>query len=72
MSFSILATNDGNGGVLYTVGTWHPPHGGLPEAQWLALRDCKTEIEAFAFINYLNGGDGKAFDAGWDTGWVDR
>jgi len=28
------------------------------------LRECETDVEAAAFINYLNGGAGKAFE--WD------
>jgi hypothetical protein len=66
MSYSIRYSSVGDADW-YTVGTWDPPRDGLPQAEWRDLRDCATKEEAFAFINYLNGGDGKAFDAGWDT-----
>lgn len=39
-----------NGVWLYVVGYWSPP-------AWEPLRDCATELEASAWVSYLNGGE---------------
>ena len=59
---------EGEGESLFTVGYWAPPEqkikdptkpGGLV---WVPLVETTDEYEACAWVNYLNGGDGKKFD----------
>jgi hypothetical protein len=40
-------------GQIWTVGHYSP------DGRWYPLRDFSSEERAVAFINYLNGGDGK-------------
>jgi hypothetical protein len=35
---------------------------GVPITDYHTLRDCASSEEAAAFINYLNGGDGREFE----------
>lgn len=42
---------------LWTVGTYAPD-----VKDWLPMRDFNSRDAAFAFINYLNGGDGEVWD----------
>ena len=48
---------------IYTVGYFPPYNADNPAAsRFVPLRDFKNPEEACAFINYLNGGDGKRFE----------
>jgi hypothetical protein len=50
---------------LYTVGYFIPdPHGEVTGWKWVPLEDTSKEEEARALVNYLNGGDGMAFQHG--------
>jgi hypothetical protein len=46
-------TPQGDGRYLYVVGF----DACTIQDQWTALRDCKDEAEAAAYVSYLNGGD---------------
>jgi hypothetical protein len=49
-----------DGNWLFTVGYWVHINDG--DSVWTALEDTSNEAEARQLVNYLNGGDGKAFE----------
>jgi hypothetical protein len=47
---------------LWTVGFLISSNSETLADEWQAVRDFASEKQAFAFINYLNGGSGDFFD----------
>jgi hypothetical protein len=54
----MYAVKKAQGEDIWTVGIHHYSGG---STIWYSLRDCSSDEEAFAFINYLNGGKGNPF-----------
>lgn len=52
MSYAVRKTEGG-----YTVGSWCDYNG-----KWEPMRDFPSDEDCYAFMNYLNGGQGRVFD----------
>lgn len=53
--YTIRESDEGEGFKLQTVGHFDP------DGAWEPIADFNNRTEALAFINYLNGGEGRAF-----------